>query len=179
MHASSTITFVDEFVQNQANTNMTLQSINVTANATNGVMASMKQRATIQYPLDNAFAAFLEVLGLCLYAGCIILLLGSSISTFRKASLEQRKSEEIDDENDADERASVVKPEDLKYVEMVDRLQENVLIMEFMRDVVISDILSSVDKLSFAREIVEQVILIRVEREMDNPNNKSSSMAIL
>ena len=61
MHASSTITFVDEFVQNQANTNMTLQSINVTANATNGVMASMKQRATMQYPLDNAFA-FLEVL---------------------------------------------------------------------------------------------------------------------
>ena len=51
--------------------------------------------------------------------------------------------------------------------------------MEFMRDVVISDILSSVDKLSFAREIVEQVILIRVEREMDNPDNKSSSMAIL
>ena len=79
-------------------------------------------------------------------------MLGSSISTFRKASLEQRKSEEIDDEKDADERASVVKPEDLKYVEMVDRLQENVLIMEFMRDVVISDILSSVDKLSFARD---------------------------
>ena len=155
---------------------MTLQSINVTANATNA-MASMKQRATI-IPATTLLLLSWKFLRF-LYAGCIILLLGQLISTFRKASLEQRKSEEIDDENDADERASVVKPEDLKYVEMVDRLQENVLIMEFMRDVVISDILSSVDKLSFAREIVEQVILIRVEREMDNPNNKSSSMAIL
>ena len=162
VHASSTTVFVDDYVQNQ-----TIQSINATANATNGITASIKQRATIQYPVDNAFAGFLEVLGLCLYVGCIILLLGSSISAFRKAYLKKRKLEEIDDEEDADERASVVKPEDLKYVEMVDRLQENVLIMEFMRDVVISDILNSVDTVSFAREIVEQVIA-GAEREVDN-----------
>ncbi len=149
-------------ITNTSNYNLTISSGKITAN----------EKQMVVYPTDNGLAAFFEIVGILIYISGLLVLIISSIIACRNA---RKDNEETDLENGNEKRKAKrsIPQENAMYIEMGDRIKENINTMNFMRDIILNDVIDMVPTVSFIQGIVvRDIVEERFGKYVENLNQE-------